>query len=168
MTNQVVATASTEEVYDLNGIGYLFSLYHLLGHPSVETDAVQAPDESFFSALLTLRNANAEVISQNYYPFNFEWHRSEAIQRLPQCDLRIKKILQDERGALIEIENLPEVPAIWAGLECLNYREEEYFLSDNYFALAPGQTVGVVLTLRKPDVAPAPLQWKWEAVNGRR
>ena len=133
----------------------------------METDAVQAPDESFFSVLLTLRDANGEVISQNYYPFNFDWHRSEAIERLPQCHLRITTIAQDERGALIEIENISEVPAIWAGLECLNYREEEYFLSDNYFALAPSQSMRVALTLRKPDVARAPLQWKWEAVNGR-
>jgi beta-mannosidase len=167
MTNQDVASGSSEEVYDLNGIGYLFPLYHLLGHPSVETDEVQAPDESFFSVMLTLSNANGELISQNYYPFNFDWHRSEAMERLPQCDLRITTIAQDERGALIEIENLSEVPAIWAGLECLNYREEEYFLSDNYFALAPGQSIRVVLTLRKPDLAPAPLRWKWEAVNGR-
>jgi hypothetical protein len=81
--------------------------------------------------------------------------------------LRITTIAQDERGALIEIENLSEVPAIWAGLECLNYREEEYFLSDNYFTLAPGQSTQLALTLRKPDVAHTPLRWRWEAVNGR-
>ncbi len=167
MTSQDVASGSAEEVFDMNGIGYLFPLYHLLGHPSAEMDKVQTPDQSFFSVLLTLRDAKGEVISQNYYPFNFDWHQSKAMERLPLCNLSISTIEQHERGALIDVENLSEVPAIWAGLECLNYREEDYFLSDNYLTLAPRQSVRLELALRKPDVASAPLRWKWEAANGR-
>jgi hypothetical protein len=42
----------------------------------------------------------------------------------------------------------------------LKTARSQYFLSGYNFALAPGQKIRVVLTLRKPDATRAPLLWK--------
>lgn len=143
-TQQTIKSGTFEEVLDLNGLGYLFPLYIEMGLPSVDQDPDQKKDDRFFSIVTTLISKSGELLSQSFYPFNFDWHESETIQSLEKVTLEIKKINQ----TCIEIHNPSKYLVPWIDLEILDIELGSYTLSDNFFTLLPGQSKKIEIYFR--------------------
>jgi hypothetical protein len=167
LSNQSVASGTWEEVGDLNGLGYLFPWYKLLGHPWVQDESPQLPDKSFFGIVLRLSDQQGRLVSQDFYPFNFDWYPSETVQQLPQARLVLESLRKTARGYSIAIKNDSKALFPWIELEALDFNLQDYHLSDNYFTLLPNEERELEFISRNPkQKIPPALAFQYRGLNG--
>lgn len=151
-----VPAGSVFEVFDCNGLCYLFPLHQLLGLPDVylEAEWTPKPDYQTFGVLVTLTAADGAVLSEIYYPFNQKWHDAEQVRGTPpDLTVRFAGWTSDCEGT-VEITNRGDRLVPWLHVSSPEIDPTGVTWSDNFLPLPPGATRRLAFTLRRP--APRP------------
>ena len=163
-----VPDQSVLDVFDLNGLEYLFPYHQLIGLPDTSADAEwgQPAAKLPFAVLVTLRAADGAALSQTCYPFNFEWHDSPRTHARPRVPVTVRTAAGSDRyGGHVRVENLGTELVPWVNLTSPDLAPDTFVLEDNFFALAPGEarTLSYHMRADRPD-APPP-RFTVEALN---
>ena len=154
-----IPTGTSLETIDLNGVGYLFPLFEQCGLTPCDLDFEQKPDRRFFGLLTSLYDAEDQLVSREFYPFNFAWHDSEDVRALPQAEL---SVIREE--AALRVTNTSDVPALWVRFSVEDLPPESYHFDENWITLLPKETTTLTIHARHSAPPESP-RLRWRGVN---
>lgn len=146
-----IPSGSVFEVFDLNGLGYLFPLHTIFGWSDCSEDGgySQPLAQTFFSVLVTLRNVDSEINNHTYYPFNFSWYESPANQLITRTNIDVRFDGWHKPGhGKLTVKNTGARLSPWVIVEINELELDQYVLSDNYIALLPEEQRHLDILLR--------------------
>ena len=120
---------------------------------------LEVPHEYVYYVKLALSDAEGNILSDNFYVLGAEEGNFQALRKLPRAKLSVS-----ETGGLtktVTLKNIGQNPALMIRLRVTDSKTDDLVVpvmySDNYFALMPGESKTVTVSVKACDVTGKPV-----------